>query len=103
MGDDFAPGTKVIGGYWTRTNDPEIDLVGADRGPVAKKITFAGSIKWLESRPFDHRDAGRLLVHRTQLPGATEDTPLLAVSRSGSSVDGITVVSPEDLLEAWAK
>lgn len=103
LGDDFAPGTKVIGGYWTRTNDPEIDLVGADRGPIAKRITFAGSIKWLESRPFDHRDLGRLLVHRSQLPGATEDTPLLAVSRSGGSVDGITVISPEDLLGAWAK
>lgn len=26
-------GTEAIGGYWTRTNDPEIDLVGADRAP----------------------------------------------------------------------
>ncbi len=103
LDDDLAPGTKVIGGYWTRTNDPEIDLVGADRSPIANQITFVGSIKWLESRPFDHRDAGRLLVHRSQLPGATDDTPLLAVSRSGSSVDGITVMSPEDLLAAWGK
>jgi uncharacterized protein len=30
-GDSLPPGTAVIGGYWTRTNDPEIDLVGADR------------------------------------------------------------------------
>jgi hypothetical protein len=32
-------GTQVVGGYWTRTNDPEIDLVGADREPVARRIT----------------------------------------------------------------
>jgi hypothetical protein len=99
--DDLLPGTNVIGGYWTRTNDPEIDLVGADRGPVAKRVTFVGSIKWLESRPFDHRDAARLVVHRSQLPGATDSTPMLAVSRSGSTAAGIAVVSPEDLLDAW--
>lgn len=101
VGDELVPGTNVVGGYWTRTNDPEIDLVGADRGPVAKRVTFVGSIKWLESRPFDHRDAARLVVHRSQLPGATDSTPLLAVSRSGSTADGVAVVTPEDLLAAW--
>jgi hypothetical protein len=25
---DLPGGTEAIGGYWTRTNDPEIDLVG---------------------------------------------------------------------------
>lgn len=100
-GDDLAPGTNVIGGYWTRTNDPEIGLVGADRGPVAKRVTFVGSIKWMESRPFDHQDGARLVVHRSQLPGATDATPMLAVSRSGSTAEGVTVVSPEDLLAAW--
>lgn len=32
-------GTGAVGGYWTRNNDPEIDIVGADREPIAKKIT----------------------------------------------------------------
>ncbi|MEK8144497.1 hypothetical protein NKH18_30315 [Streptomyces sp. M10(2022)] len=72
-----------MGGYWTRTNDPEIDIVAADRGPIAKRITAVGSIKWLENRSFDGRDLARLIVHRSQLPGADEDTPLLVVSRSG--------------------
>jgi hypothetical protein len=35
----------VIGGYWTRSNDVEIDIVGADRGPVAKQLLFLGSVK----------------------------------------------------------
>lgn len=93
--------TAVVGGYWTRTNDPEIDLVGADRAPVAKRITFVGSVKWLENGPFDAHDLSRLLVHRSRLPGADDATELLAVSRSGRGVEGIRVLAPEDLLTAW--
>ncbi|MFG2430048.1 ATP-binding protein [Streptomyces sp. NPDC048590] len=101
--DDRLPeATNVIGGYWTRTNDPEIDLVGADRSPVAKKITFVGSIKWLENKPFDNRDLARLVTHRSQLPGTDDSTPLLAVTRSGSSANGILSLTPDDLITAWA-
>ncbi len=58
--DDHLPaGTQTIGGYWTRTNDPEIDIVGADRSPIAKRVTAVGSIKWLENKPFDQRDLAR--------------------------------------------
>lgn len=99
--DGVPDGTSVIGGYWTRTNDPEIDLVGADREPVAKRITMVGSIKWHETRPFDSRDLSRLLVHRTQLPGADDTTSLLAVSRSGSAIRDVPVLGPEALLTAW--
>ncbi|MEH0980926.1 hypothetical protein [Micromonospora sp. CPCC 205556] len=77
---------------------PGIDLVGADREPVARRITFVGSVKWLESRPFDAHDLGRLVVHRSRLPGTDE---LVAVSRSGTVVEGVRVLSPEDLLTAW--
>ena len=94
-------GTGTVGGYWTRTNDPEIDLVAADRGPVAKQITAVGSIKWLERKSFDAHDLSRLHVHRTQLPGATESTPLIAVARAGVVVAGIQAVGPEQLLAAW--
>lgn len=93
--------TGAVGGYWTRTNDPEIDIVAADRGPIAKRITAVGSIKWLENRGFDGRDLARLIIHRSQLPGADEDTPLLAVSRSGVEVAGVRAVGPEELLNAW--
>jgi AAA+ ATPase superfamily predicted ATPase len=103
LADDRLPeGTNAVGGYWTRTNDPEIDLIGADRAPIAKRISFAGSIKWLENKPFDHRDLSRLITHRSQLPGADDDTPLLAVARSGCTAEGVLSLTPEDLLEAWA-
>lgn len=98
---DGVPG--VVGGYWTRTNNPEIDIVVADRAPVAKQILALGSIKWLENAPFDSHDLGALHAHRTQLPGAAPSTPLIAVSRSGSSVGGVTALGPEDLIEAYRR
>lgn len=94
-------GTETVGGYWTRTNDPEIDLVGADRAPIARRVTLVGSVKWLENKPFDARDHARLIVHRTRLPGADERTPLLAVARSGCAVQDLDVLGPDELLQAW--
>ena len=91
----------VVGGYWTRTNDPEIDIVVADQAPVADQILGVGSIKWLENAPFDLDDLSRLLRHRAQLPGADAETALLVVSRSGVDVRDVVVHSPDTLLEAW--
>jgi hypothetical protein len=98
---DFQEETGAIGGYWTRTNDPEIDLVGADREPIARRITMLGSIKWLESRPFDQHDLSELIVHRSKMPGADTSTPLYVVSRSGCSAQGVTHITPEELLDVW--
>lgn len=94
-------GTGAIGGYWTRTNDPEVDIVAADRGPVAKHITAVGSIKWLERKAFDVHDLSRLVVHRSKVPGADESTPLIAVARAGVAVKGVQAIGPEQLLSAW--
>ena len=85
-------GTDAVGGYWTRSNDPEIDIVGADRAPIAKKITVVGSIKWLENKPLDGHDLTRLIIHRSQLPGSDDTTPLLAVSRTATATTGVTVL-----------
>ncbi|MGH3310473.1 MAG: ATP-binding protein [Streptomyces sp.] len=101
LADDRLPEhTDTIGGYWTRTNDPEIDIVGADRSPIAKKITLVGSVKWVENKPFDTRDLARLITHCSQLPGADDTTPLLAVTRSGCTAD-VPHLTPEDLIAAW--
>ncbi|MBB5918907.1 hypothetical protein BJY24_007819 [Nocardia transvalensis] len=97
----ISEGTNAIGGYWTRTNDPEIDIVCADREPIAKRITAVGSIKWLDKRQFDSHDLTRLHLHRSQLPGVDESTQLLAVSRAGISVPGVVGFTPEDLIAAW--
>lgn len=55
-----SPPPPVIGGYWTRTNAVEIDVVGGDRAPIAKELLFVGSVKWLENSPFDRHDLAAL-------------------------------------------
>lgn len=99
--DRLPEGTDAIGSYWTRTNDPEIDIVGADRSPIAKRITLVGSIRWLENKSFDQRDLARLISHRSRLPGADDDTPLLAIARHGCTAGGIQHLGPEQLIQAW--
>jgi hypothetical protein len=101
--DDSWPDSETVGGWWNRQNNPEIDLVGADREPIAKNIHFLGSIKWLENQRFDRRDYDALVRDMLAVPGAEVETPLVAVSRSGVS-EGLPLAAhwgPEDLVHAW--
>jgi hypothetical protein len=96
--------TQVVGGWWNRRFDPEIDLIGADRAPVASRIDFCGSLKWLNS-PFDGHDLRRLQDGARQVPGfdATH-TGLLVVTRSGADLPAgaVDVVwGPGDVVAAW--
>lgn len=94
------PSAQAIGSYWTRTNDVEVDVVGADREPVARKILFVGSVKWLERAPFDAHDLMALQRHRAVL--TPDPVPLVAISRSGISAKGVdATLGPEDLIAAW--
>ncbi|MFI5568995.1 ATP-binding protein [Streptomyces sp. NPDC051740] len=101
--DERWPDTEVTGGWWNRQNNPEIDLIGADREPVAGAVHFVGSVKWLESQPFGRREYDALARDVLAVPGAGPDTPLVAVSRSGVA-DGLPLAAhwgPEDLVHAW--
>lgn len=96
---DVEPG--AIGAYWTRKNDVEVDVVVADRGPVAKQIRLVGSIKWRDDAQFDVRDLGALRRHAALL--TDEQVPLVAVSRSGASTRGLDAVyDATALLAAWS-
>ncbi|MFC4060770.1 ATP-binding protein [Planomonospora corallina] len=98
--DGGLPDAPAIGSYWTRSNDVEIDIVGADRGPIARELRFLGSIKWLENSAFDDRDLAALAGHRATL--TEEPIPLVAVSRNGVSCSGLTAsYGPDDLMNAW--
>lgn len=101
--DDQWPDTEVVGGWWNRQNNPEVDLVGVDREPVASTIHFAGSIKWLEDRPFDHHDYDELVRSFLAIPGTHMTTPLVAVTRSGvaGELPLAAVWSADDLVAAW--
>ncbi len=93
-----------VGGYWTRTNRPEIDLVGADHAPVARRVTFTGSIKWRDNQCFDESDLNALAVATAEVPGGGADTPLVAVSRSGVTARGAAVAfGPDELIQAWTR
>jgi AAA+ ATPase superfamily predicted ATPase len=94
------PAAPVLGGYWTRSNDVEIDIVGADRGPVARELLFLGSVKWLETGQFDDHDLVALQRHRDRV--TSDPLPLIAVSRAGASTcRADAVFTPEDLMRAW--
>jgi uncharacterized protein len=98
--DDQLPAAPIVGGYWTRTNEVEIDLVGADRSPVATSLIFAGSIKWHDRTTFDRHDEAILMRQRAQLTG--DPVPLVAVSRSGFDSPAVDArYGPDDLIRAW--
>ncbi|MFF1816292.1 ATP-binding protein [Kribbella sp. NPDC058245] len=102
--DDRWPDVAVLGGWWNRQNNPEIDLVGADRESPANAVRFVGSIKWLESQRFGAREYQALARDLLAVPGADPETPLVAVSRCGVD-NGLPLAAswgPEDLVHAWS-
>lgn len=101
--DERWPQTEAVGGWWNRQNNPEIDLIGADREPVAGQVHFIGSVKWLESQPFGRREYDALVRDMLAVPGAEPGTALVAVSRCGVE-DDLPLAAhwgPEDLVRAW--
>ncbi|WP_405484284.1 ATP-binding protein [Nocardia sp. NBC_00511] len=96
----------AVGGWWNRAFNPEIDLIGADRSPVANKLIFAGSIKWLGT-PFDRHDLAELTRAIAVVPGfEARETALLIVSLTDieqTVVDSVDLVwNASDVLSAWS-
>jgi hypothetical protein len=103
--DDGWPGTEAVGGWWNRQNNPEVDLVGTDSEPVAGTVHFCGSVKWCDCAPFGRREYDRLVRDAVAVPGAAEDTALVAVSRSGfvSELPLAAAWGPDELVAAWSR
>ena len=100
--NDEFPNAGVIGGWWNRQNNPEVDLVAVDEETHPTALAFIGSIKWREKAPFDRSDLSELARLASFVPGADSATPLVAVSRSGFTVTDLAATwTPEDLLAAW--
>jgi hypothetical protein len=100
--DELLSETGVIGGYWTRSGTVEVDLVGVDRWPDARRVSMVGSVKWREQAPFSRRDLAALAAQRSQVPGGGE-AALVAVSRVGCAIEGglDRCYGPADLVAAW--
>jgi hypothetical protein len=100
------PAAGSVGGWWNRAFDPEIDLIGADRAPVAGKLWYVGSVKWLD-HPFGSRDLATLQRGATQVPGFEPgDTALISVSCKGFTDSAATSLAlrwlPEDVISAFS-
>lgn len=98
------PGAQVVGGYWTRSEDTVVDLVGTDGAIFNAAVAFIGAVKWSARDPFSHTDLARVMAQRSAVPGAHETTPIVIVTMAGSVVgDAATAtLGPDDLLQAWA-
>lgn len=93
---------QFVGAFWNRDNSIELDLVGGREPLTSRQIDFVGSIKWRARTKFDRSDFSALVQQRALVPGATDDTLMVGVSRNGFAIDGLDVrVSPEDLLAAF--
>ncbi len=98
--------TEAVGGWWNRQFDPEVALIGADHAPVAGRIHFAGSVKWLGT-PYDRHDLAALVRGASAVPGfVAGEAGLAFVSLSGRSPDvGAAEIEldwgPGDVIAAW--
>ena len=93
---------RFVGGYWTRDHRVEVDLVGGADRDRADPVEFVGSIKWREAASFDRAGVARLIGHRDRVPGGTERSILVGVSRSGFETGDLDVaLEPSDILDAW--
>jgi AAA+ ATPase superfamily predicted ATPase len=101
--DERFGDARFVSGYWTRTNDVEVDLVGVDDDHRPAVASFVGEIKWREQAPFSRQDTAALSAARPRVPCTAPDTLLLGVSLSGFSAGCKLDVQlgPEDLLAAW--
>jgi hypothetical protein len=99
--DEKWPNVAEVGGWWPRSNTPEIDLVGADRRP-ARTIGFVGTIKWRETGPLTSREVAALATEAVAVPGVDAATPLVAVCPAGARDVGLkSLWTPDHLIESW--
>ena len=101
------PDAAAVGGWWNRAFDPEVDLIGADREPVARRLFYAGSVKWLD-RPFGDHDLAALRRGAAEVPGFDPGaTALIAASASGFSdaaANGLALTwRPADVVAAFTQ
>jgi uncharacterized protein len=94
-------GAEFVGSFWNRDGSVEVDLVGGRGQSTSEQIDFVGSIKWRDRGKLDRGDLSRLIQHRALIPGATDETLLVGVSRGGFGVDGLDIrLTPEDIVQA---
>lgn len=93
---------QFVGGFWNRDNSVEVDLVGGRAPSTSSHIDFVGSVKWRNRAKFDRSDFSTLVQQRALVPGATDESLLVGVSRNGFAVDGLDVqLTAQDVVAAF--
>ena len=99
--DDRFGDARYVGGYWTRSNVPVVDLVGVP-SQKPKRVSFIGSIKWRDDGPFTDQDLRALSSVAPAVPGTDGKTLLVGVARSRFEGKGPDVaLLSADLIAAW--
>ncbi len=84
-----------MGGFWTRTNSTEIDIIGADRSPIATRVAYPGTIKWHQTTPIDQIDINRLVADVVNVTGACRKRA--TVSGSGMNLSWFVTSRQQNL------
>jgi hypothetical protein len=99
--DAGFPDVSAVGGWWPRSNVPEIDVVGAVGAPGP--VRLVGTVKWRVGTPLRAREVDSLAADAVAVPGVTAATPLVGVCPAG--VEPGTPLTAcwtaDDLLGAW--
>lgn len=99
--DERWPEAHRIGGWWPRSNNPEIDLVATDARP-GRRISFVGTIKWREHEALGQADVRALQQGAARVPGVDATTPLVGVCPAGGGTPELAQVWDADqILAAW--
>ena len=99
--DSTWPDARYIGGWWPRSNNPEVDLVAGDAKP-ATSVSFTGTIKWRQ-QAIGSDDVDALAQSSMSVPGFRGGTPLVAVCPGGANDTRLAHTwTAQDLLAAWA-
>lgn len=95
------PEVTDVGGWWPRTNVPELDLVGT--AGVPGPVRLVGTVKWRTHAPIRGDEIAALSRDAVAVPGVGADTPLVGVCPGGVE-PGVRLAASwtaEDLLAAW--
>jgi len=94
--DERLGGVERVGAWWDRSNEHDIDVVGAARDT---SVPLLGSIKWRTEKPVTAGEVAALANGRALVPGAAA-ARLLVVCPAGASDDAgaDVVLDADDLL-----
>jgi uncharacterized protein len=94
-------GAGAVGGWWNRTNRPEVDLVGVDRADRPRRVAFTGTVKWRSNAPLGERDVADHRAAVAAVP-ALAGAPVVAVSAKRVTATQVDAAyRANDLLAAW--